>query len=252
MPPEPIWPNGCRGAVSLTFDDGNPTQLKRAIPLMEERGLRGTFYLSVKVGDYMKRLEPWVEVAARGHEMGNHTKSHTCSRNFSPDPHAKGLERSTVEEIEQDILAAEAALRERFPGVAERSFAYPCYMTHVGEGLTRQSYVPAVARHFVAGRATGEYAFFNNPINQDLHCLNCQPCERLSAAEMIGLTEIAASRGHWCVFAFHSIDGGRLGCSEFDFTGLVNHLAEHKGRIWTAPVVDAAKHVLKVREAMGV
>ncbi len=241
------WPEGRRGAVSLSFDDGHPSQLNRAIPIMEARGLRGTFYLSVKTDDYMKRFEPWVDAAARGHEMGNHTRSHTCSRNFSDDPGAKGLERSTLEEIEADILAAEAALRERFPDITERTFAYPCYQHWVGEGVNRRSYVPIVARRFVAGRGVGEYMFFNNPATQDLAYLNCQPCERLSAAEMIGLVEVAASRGHWCVFAFHSIDGGRLGCSEFDFTLLCDHLAAHQDRLWTAPVVEVAKHILSRR-----
>ncbi len=249
--PESLWPNGCRGAVSLTFDDGASSQLKRAIPVMAERELLGTFYLSIRTDDYMKRLEPWVEVAARGHEIGNHTKSHTCSRNFSDDPNAKGLERSTLDEIEQDILAAEAALRERFPGVTERTFAYPCYQHWVGEGLQRQSYVPIIAKHFVAGRGIGEHMFFNSPMTQDLAYLNCQPCERVSAAEMIGLVELAATRGHWCVFAFHSIDGGRLGASEFDFTLLCDHLAAHRDRIWTAPTVDVAKQIIETRKAAG-
>lgn len=251
MPNEHFYPDDCRGAVSLTFDDGGPSQLERAIPLMEERGLRGTFYVSVKVDDYVKRLEPWGAVAEKGHEIGNHTKSHTCSRNFSDGPDAKGLERSTLEEIEVDLLAAEAILRERFPDITERSFAYPCYMTHVGAGLTRQSYVPIVAKHFVAGRATGEYAFFNSPVNQDLHCLNCQPVERMPGAEMMGLVELAVRRGHWLIFAFHSIDGGRLGASEFDFKLLVDHLAEHRDRIWTAPVVEVAKRIIEVRRERG-
>jgi len=249
--PDHTWPNGCRGAVSLTFDDGDPSQLKHAIPLMDERGLRGTFYLSVKVDDYMKRLEPWLEPAARGHEMGNHTKSHTCSRNFSNDPSAKGLERSTLDEIEQDVLSAEAALRERFPDITERTFAYPCYQHWVGEGEGRQSYVPVIAKHFVAGRGVGEYAFFNSPMTQDLAYLNCQPCERVSGAEMIGLAELAATRGHWCIFAFHGIDGGRLGASLFDFTLICDHLAAHADRIWTAPVVEVAKHVIEARKALG-
>ena len=247
---DPIWPNGRRGAVSLTFDDGNASQLKHAIPIMDARDLRGTFYLSIRTDDHMKRLEPWVEVAARGHEIGNHTKSHTCSRNFSNDPAAKGLERSTLEDVEQDILTAEAALRERFPSTTERSFAYPCYQHWVGEGVNRQSYVPIVAKHFVAGRGIGEHMFFNSPMTQDLAYLNCQPCERVSAPEMIGLVELAATRGHWCIFAFHGIEGGRLGTSEFDFTLLCDHLAAHRDRIWTAPAVEAAKHVIETRKAI--
>ena len=36
------------GAVSLTFDDGRQSQLQKAIPAMNRRGLRGSFYLSVR------------------------------------------------------------------------------------------------------------------------------------------------------------------------------------------------------------
>ena len=40
------WPDGCWGAVSLTFDDGHPSQLKKAVPILENVGLQGTFYLN--------------------------------------------------------------------------------------------------------------------------------------------------------------------------------------------------------------
>ena len=74
-----VWPSGICGAVSLTFDDGDQSQLKRAIPRMEERGLLGTFFLCPKGDDYLRRLAPWPAVAARGHEIGNHSLGHACS-----------------------------------------------------------------------------------------------------------------------------------------------------------------------------
>jgi len=40
------WPHGCKGALSLTFDDGLPNQLEKAVPLLAEFDLRATFYLS--------------------------------------------------------------------------------------------------------------------------------------------------------------------------------------------------------------
>jgi peptidoglycan/xylan/chitin deacetylase (PgdA/CDA1 family) len=40
------WPEGCEGAVSLTFDDGLRSQLETAIPLLDEHGLQTTFYLN--------------------------------------------------------------------------------------------------------------------------------------------------------------------------------------------------------------
>ncbi len=62
----------------------------------------------------------------------------------------------TLADIEADVLEAERRLR-LLTGVAERSFAYPCYQDFVGCGPTRQSYVPVIARHLVAARGSGEY-----------------------------------------------------------------------------------------------
>lgn len=245
-----IWPEAThQAAVSLTFDDGGPTQLKCAIPQMEKRGLRGTFYLCPRDDDYAERLAPWVDVAKRGHEIGNHTLSHNCSINLKAYPPVGGLENMTLEEIEADIVEAEQRLRKLLPDVKERSFCYPCYQTHVGQGLTRQSYVPVVAKHFVAGRSSGEYGLPNHPMNCDLHCLVCQPCERMSGCELVGLAERAARNVRWIIFTFHSIDGGRLGINEYEFCDLLDHLAAHRDRLWTAPVAEVAKHLTAVRKA---
>lgn len=241
------WPFGQSGAVSLTFDDGDWTHLERAIPLMDTHGLRGTFYLCPKGDDFRERLAPWKQPHETGHEVGNHSLSHICSRNFSPTPGAAGLETMTLDEMEADLLEAERRLQELFPRRA-RSFCYPCYMTHVGEGLNRQSYVPVVAKHFIAARSGGEYGFANHPVNSDLACLAGQPCERMTGPELVGFAERAARQGRWMVYAFHSIECGRLGTALYEFQELIEHLGQNLGRIWTAPVADVAEHLVQVRK----
>jgi len=245
------WPENYLGAVSLTFDDGDPTQLERAAPMMEERDFRGAFYLCPKGDDYAEALKPWVDMGAKGHEIGNHSLSHTCSRNFSDDPNAKGLEGMTLEEIEADLVEAERRLQEVIPA-KRRSFAYPCYQTYVGEGQTRQSYVPIVARHFIAGRSVGEYAFFNSPINCDLACLWCTPAEHMRSPEMNGLVERALTMGQWLIFTFHHIGGARLGTTEYDFEWLLDYLAQNRERIWVAPVVEIAEYIIQMRRERGI
>jgi len=245
-----VWDGAVLGAVSLTFDDGNQSQLERAAPLMEERGLRGTFYLGPSTPEWRAWLGPWKELADKGHEIGNHTLSHTCSRNFSSDTDAKGLERSTLEEIEADVLECERRLQEVIPAAA-RSFAYPCYQTDVGQGLTRQSYVPVIAKHFTAGRAIGEYGFANTPLNCDLHCLASHNAEHCRGTELIGLVRKAVKYGRWIIFAFHSIEGGRLGIAEYEFTELLDYLADEQERIWTAPVAEVARYLHETRRKWG-
>ena len=101
-------------------------------------------------------LAPWREISRAGHEIGNHTIGHPCSKALFDDPNLRCLESMTLAEIEADIVEASRRLREGIPEQADFSFCYPCYQEHVGEGLTRQSYVPVVARHFIAGRGQGE------------------------------------------------------------------------------------------------
>jgi len=45
------WPDGCLGAVSLTFDDGHASQLQKAVPILAEFDLWATFYLNPKGND---------------------------------------------------------------------------------------------------------------------------------------------------------------------------------------------------------
>ena len=237
------WPNGRSGCVSLSFDDGHPSQLSTAIPALERHDLRGTFYVNPR-DDYVEWLKPWRDVHARGHEIGNHTVQHICSRNFGWHG-GGGLEEATLAEIEVDILTCAARLHEGIPEQEECTFCYPCYQCFVGEGATQESYVPVVARHFKAGRGRGERA--NQPGLVDLHYLWSTPCERMSGAQMIGLVEQAVSAGQWAILTFHGVGSGHLSVSEGDFAELCAHLGQHRERIWTAPVIGATNTVLDWR-----
>ena len=237
MSHENLWGTH-RGAVSLTFDDGRSSQLERAIPALDERSLRATFYLCPATDRWMQRLAPWREVAEAGHEIGNHTVSHFCSGNFWGEP--GGLEDKTLDDIEHDILTAHERLLQIAPHQQAWTFAYPCYCTFVGRGASRQSYVPLVARHFVAGRSGGEYGFANHPAVIDLACVWGSPVERMSGFEMIGLVEDLTFRGQWVVLVFHEVDGPRLSVSREDFHLLLDFLKRTEDQIWTAPVVEVA------------
>jgi len=234
------------GAVSLTFDDGARSQRERAVPLLEAAGLRGTFYLNPRgdegagEGSWAARLEVWRAVAAAGHELGNHTVSHPCARNFGFAEERRTLEGMTLEELEADIDLAEARLRH-VAGPGPRSFAYPCYQDSVGEGPAKRSYVPVIATRFAAGRTRGERP--NHPARCDLHHLWSFPAERMTGAELVGLCEQAAGEGAWTILTFHGVSEGGLPVAESDLAQLCAHLGRHAGRIWTAPVAEIASAV---------
>jgi len=246
------YPEGCQGAVSLTFDDGLRSQLEVAVPVLNDRKLRATFYLNPRSSspdrdDWLERLAPWREVARQGHELGNHSISHLCSRAFGNVLNVRSLETVTLEELETDILEAERRLRA-LTGVQERTFAYPCYQDFLGEGLTRQSYVPVIARHFAAGRGRGEVA--NHPLTCDLHHVWSFPVERMAGPELVGLAERAASQGRWVILTLHGIHEGHLPIADVDFRELCDFLACRKD-IWVAPAADVARRIREWRKTIG-
>jgi peptidoglycan/xylan/chitin deacetylase (PgdA/CDA1 family) len=254
------WPAGCLGAISLTFDDGRASHLARVLPVLEDLGLRGTFYLNPRGAtddEWRARLEPWQTVQAAGHEIGNHSLSHVCSRAHRdrPDPRVPVLETWTLADVEADVLEAERRLRAVLgppPGGA-RTFCYPCYHEHVGEGPTRQSYVPVIARHFLAARGRGESGD-NHPATCDLHYLWSWNVEHLDGPALVGRAERASLGmfGTWVILTFHDVGEGRrsnLFNTEPAFRELCEFLARHRDRLWTAPVVEVARHIIAWRSS---
>jgi hypothetical protein len=227
-----------QGGVSLTFDDGTKNQLEKVVPALDEYGFKGTFYINPKGADWENRCSPWRQVVSRGHEIGNHTLTHPCPNNVLGQP--GGIEDMTLVEIEQDILTAQDRLIRIAPNQVYWTFAYPCYMTFVGSGIHHQSYVPVVARRFLAGRINGEYGFGNDPAVVDLAYSWGLPVERMSGYEMIGLVEEITAQGCWAILIFHEIDGPRLTVGSYDFRMLLNHLRRRSDAIWTAPVGEIA------------
>jgi peptidoglycan/xylan/chitin deacetylase (PgdA/CDA1 family) len=62
-------------SVALTFDDGpNPAVTPRLLQLLEEHGVRATFFL---IGRHVRACPDLArEIVARGHQVANHTDTH--------------------------------------------------------------------------------------------------------------------------------------------------------------------------------
>ena len=110
-----------RGLVSLTYDDGLDSQLERAVPALDGRGLRGTFYVTWE--NIEARAAEWRAIAALGHELANHTMTHPCS-----------IESFTASRYRKQVEALERRLEQWQPTLPARDFSYPCDVTDLGPG----------------------------------------------------------------------------------------------------------------------
>ncbi len=232
------WPGTYKAAVSLSFDDGMASQLKTAMPMLDQAGMRGTFYLNPQDG-WEQDLAVWQPAAAAGHELGNHTVTHPCSAQFdwAREGSRKPLEIMTLQDIEQDIVLAAQRLQALCPHQGRVSFAYPCYHTWIGQGVTHQSYVPVVARHCMAGRTRGEQPA--DPQTCDLFHLNSLPVEHRSGADLVHIVTESRAQGRWAILTFHGVDEGHLSVSAAALQTLVDFLTVHAAEIW----VDTVQHV---------
>jgi len=197
-----VWPEGIRGAVSLTFDDSRPSQVETGVPLFDRYGVRATFYVSPST--LRERADAWRRAVVNGHEAGGHTLTHPCSCNFGFfAPHAPTLENMTLEQMEAQMLDSNAQI-EALVGVKPVSFAYPCGQKFVGRGEQLQSYVPLVARHYLTGRGWRD-EYFNSPERCDLAQLAGIEFDRLHFDDIRPQIDVAARTGCWLVLAGHDI-----------------------------------------------
>ena len=124
------WPGGARAAVSLTYDDGLNSQLDNAVPELDRRGLKATFFLTEDNVRQGRRLAEWERVAAEGHEVANHTVTHPCELgHLRPEAFAQ-----------REIDGMEGFLEANFPAERTRTFAYPCGYLGLGKGDRRERY----------------------------------------------------------------------------------------------------------------
>ena len=115
-------------AISYTFDDGLRDQYTVAVPMLNEVGLKGTFFvipgkISETIWDAEKRKNDkrawgtitWDELrsmSAQGHEIASHTWSHT------------GFTKQTPEQVEEELTKSCDTIKEHI-GTAPLTIAFP-------------------------------------------------------------------------------------------------------------------------------
>lgn len=192
------WPAGKSGAVSLTYDDGLDSQLDLAVPALNQRGLRATFF--VTMSNIEKRMTEWEGIVAQGHELANHTVHHPCDlQRFTP----RGF-------FEREVAPMEAWLDEVEPG-RPPSLAYPCDVTNLGRGdANRQArrYDRLLAQAGIVAARTSE-GEPNRPATALRRPHRVQALavgyDAPTPEAVTAYLERAASQRAWAVLVFHGI-----------------------------------------------
>lgn len=214
------WYGFSPAAASITFDDGTYDQYDTAFPILEELGIKGTFYLAAGLIDEgmwndngtMRQMMNWSnagEIASAGHEIGSHSLNHI------------DLTTSGVD-LELELKGSRDLLEEKLPGVKIETFCWPHWRENT-ETLA------AASKYYLSGRSgNGLIDYYykrkggipSNPPS-DMYRVNAlgllisQEEEQWKAVMNDVLEE-----GSWFVSSYHGVDNGTLSDGQMGWNAL--------------------------------
>ncbi len=236
-----LWPENKPAALSLSFDDARFSQLDNGVPLLAALGVRATFYVSPPTME--QRADEW-RIVAQTHEIGNHTLTHPCSGNFLWS-RPRALEDYTLEKMAGELTDANDVIL-KLTGVEAQTFAYPCGQTFVGRGEDTRSYVPLVAKHFLAGRGYLSEAP-NDPTFCDLAKLNAAGFDLASFDTLKPALENTLNSGGWLILVGHDVSDElpRQAVRSATIEAVCRFAQENN--IWIDTVENVARHIAQNR-----
>jgi peptidoglycan/xylan/chitin deacetylase (PgdA/CDA1 family) len=215
VPLEVLPWNGYKAAMSLTYDDADPIHLDVAIPEMNKRGIRGTFFLIAK---NMTRDEEWKKAFDAGQEIGNHSWTHRHVADFKP-----GDEKLEVEQAKDKL--------EKLTGSPVLTFAYP--FVEISPELKKS----VAANDFIA-RGGGGAAYLTPDMDPDWFNLPSQATMTAYAYETYkGWADQALSGGAWAILMIHAIEGSTWyqPIPKATYLSFLDYLAKNSKDLWIAP-----------------
>jgi peptidoglycan-N-acetylglucosamine deacetylase len=242
------WPNGKKMAMSLTFDDARGSQATKGAPLLDEYGVKGTFYLVPSAAK--GQIEGWKSAVANGHEMGNHSLLHPCSGNFVW-ARGKALEDYTIEKMRAELMETNNLIKQML-GVTPTSYAYPCGHTFIGRGKSTTSLVPLISEMFLTGRGWLDEAPVD-PAYCDFAQLTGMESDGKDFEQVLPMIEAARKGGQWLVLAGHEMADSGLQTTRLSMLRkLCQYAKDPANEIWIAPVGEIAAYVKAARDTINI
>jgi peptidoglycan/xylan/chitin deacetylase (PgdA/CDA1 family) len=174
------------GYASVTLDDGWSSQFDNARPVLNNAGIKATFYIISNTfgwDDYMT-ADQVKQLAADGHEIGNHTVSH---------PHLTQLDQSQVTD---EFGNSQATLIDQI-GVTPTTCAYPY-------GESNETVQAIAAGKFTACRSTDDGQ--NDLTNLNRYNLAVFNITSSTTADQVRAAAEQAMADHtWVIFVYHGV-----------------------------------------------
>jgi hypothetical protein len=192
-----------KALICLTYDDALPVHRQAVAHDLSRRGLRGTFYVPAAYEDLHAGLEGWREVAALGHELGNHSCWHPCRTRPEWKPPYR-LEDYDRRRVRDELLMANRVLH-LIDGRTERSYGATCgdLTCGPGEGEFFLDDVRDLFRVVRSGHRDGPMVGAASLVVPAFHADHCRADEIVAVVEsMKSLPE------SWMLIGLHGVGAG--------------------------------------------
>lgn len=214
------WYGFSPAAASLTFDDGTYDQYAAAWPVLEEEGVKGTFYLAaglIEAGIWNdngteRKMMSWENartIASTGHEIGSHSLNH-------PDMTRRGTD------IRKELEESRDLLEERITGIAVETFCWPHWReTPALEKEAEAYYISARSGNGIISYYLSRKGGIPSDPPVDMYAVNALGILRgADSGEWHSVADEILARGSWFVASYHGVEGEDLTVGETGWSSL--------------------------------
>ncbi len=229
------WYDFKDAAVTITFDDGIRSQFTTAVPLLNERSLKATFYVVTNyIGTgFTPDWDTLNEVSRKGHEIGSHTMNHANLAYLASSP-------SFADSLKKELLFSRDIINRKIPSQKCESFCWP------GGSVNPQA-IAVARKYYLSCRTSGKQINFSKI--PDFYNIQSLPIEHntLLATTNYWVDQILNFKG-WMIERIHAINTGNdsTGYEPVPVTILRNHwdyLVQHEKQIWIATFSTVTKYI---------
>jgi|GEM_PF-1062414 len=213
------WHGGKKAAISIRFDDSHQTHVDIAIPMLNERGLIGTFLVNPGNAGFRQNEAAWRAAVQQGHELDDHSLNHSGAR--------------TDEEAEYQIGEAAAIIRSMQPEPELLLFQ----RGGATQWLQRKPFEAFEAKHRLLnldGSGAADRA------HRLMSC--CEEYDWFSVSAFRENLERAIADGAWAQPYFHSIGPGTLPISRESFAAVLDVIRSRAADLWCAGMSRIAQY----------
>ena len=221
---------GHRAALTLTFDDSSPSEADLALPVLDARGVKGTFFVTERniVGD--RAIATWAQAVRDGHELGNHTVDHCHGSDLG---HGRCLSARGEIEWDNAFIVSTLGARDVY------TFAYPYVDQHGGYKRVAES-------DFLLARA-GKGGLVDALRTPDWYSMDArfiEPTRGETIADWDRWIDEADAQSKWLVLVFHSIlpEQWCEGIAKESLAAIVDH-AKDTTDLWIGTFVDVGAYL---------